>query len=207
MKIFNIKAVLFDFDGTLTRPGALNFHDIRKAVGCPPEKPILEYIGDIKNPADRSIAVATLEAFEMRGAEDSAPHSGAEDLVCHIRSLGMKTGILTRNGLAPVRRAFENFTTIGFDDFDVVVTRNDSAKPKPSGEGVRFAAERIGVAPPEMLVVGDYIFDIQAGVRAGCPTVYLKNPGVNQHHKPEADFTISDLKEIYGILRQSRSDS
>jgi len=31
-----IKGVLFDFDGTLTIPGAIDFFDIKDSLGCPP---------------------------------------------------------------------------------------------------------------------------------------------------------------------------
>ena len=39
-----IKGVLFDFDGTLTLPGALDFPAIKRELNCPPDIPILEYL-------------------------------------------------------------------------------------------------------------------------------------------------------------------
>ena len=39
-----IKGVLFDFDGTLTRPGALDFPAIKQELGCPADQAILEYL-------------------------------------------------------------------------------------------------------------------------------------------------------------------
>ena len=39
-----IKGVLFDFDGTLTRPFAIDFQAIKTAIGCPPDETILEFI-------------------------------------------------------------------------------------------------------------------------------------------------------------------
>jgi hypothetical protein len=43
-KLGMIKGVLFDFDGTLTMPGALDFPAIKREMGCPPDFPILEYL-------------------------------------------------------------------------------------------------------------------------------------------------------------------
>ena len=40
---FRLRAVLFDFDGTLTRPGALDFAAIKRQVGCPPDRFVLEW--------------------------------------------------------------------------------------------------------------------------------------------------------------------
>ena len=42
-----LEAVLFDFDGTLTEPGTLDFAAIRREIGCPPGQPILEFIGGL----------------------------------------------------------------------------------------------------------------------------------------------------------------
>ena len=43
-RLHRISAVLFDFDGTLTKPGALNFSQFKKSIGCPVDRPILEFI-------------------------------------------------------------------------------------------------------------------------------------------------------------------
>ena len=50
-KPFCIKAVLFDFDGTLTQPGALNFPLLKETIGCPADIPVLEFIENL--PASR----------------------------------------------------------------------------------------------------------------------------------------------------------
>ena len=39
-----MKGVLFDFDGTLTQPGAIDFLAIKREIGCPKDTAILEYI-------------------------------------------------------------------------------------------------------------------------------------------------------------------
>jgi hydrogenase expression/formation protein HypE len=201
MKSFHVKAVLFDFDGTLTQPGALNFTKIRETIGCPQEKAILEFIETIEGVDERKRIVSLLEDLEIKGAEKSVPCDGACELIRYIQSQKLGIGILTRNGLNPVLRALKNFPGINEDDFDIIVTRNDSVKPKPSSEGVCLAADRMGVYPSEMIMVGDYIFDIQAGNRAGSITIFLKNPGVAQRAVPKADFTVSRLNEIPSIIR------
>ena len=48
-KPFRAKAVLFDFDGTLTAPGALDFRVIKKEIGCPQDMPVLEFIEELKD--------------------------------------------------------------------------------------------------------------------------------------------------------------
>ena len=48
----SIRAVLFDFDGTLTLPGSIDFAGIKKAIRCPGDAPILEFIECLPSAAD-----------------------------------------------------------------------------------------------------------------------------------------------------------
>jgi hydrogenase expression/formation protein HypE len=88
-----IRAVLFDFDGTLTEPGAIDFEAIRRAVGCPPDQLILEYIQGLPDPAVRAHCLEVLEGFEVEAAAASVPNAGAEESVLRLRRLGLRTGI------------------------------------------------------------------------------------------------------------------
>ena len=72
-KPLSLKAVLFDFDGTLTRPGALNFEAIRKALGCPHGLPILEFIESLPDAAEQARLLAQLDRFETEAAAGSCP--------------------------------------------------------------------------------------------------------------------------------------
>ena len=55
-KPYRIDAVLFDFDGTLTAPGALDFKEIKAELGCPLDRPVLEYIEGLATPDQRHVA-------------------------------------------------------------------------------------------------------------------------------------------------------
>ena len=44
---YRINAVLFDFDGTLSKPGTLDFPRLKKEIGCPPDDPVLEFIENL----------------------------------------------------------------------------------------------------------------------------------------------------------------
>jgi len=79
-------------------------------------------------------------------------------------------GIITRNRLSSIERALKNFENITISCFDVIISRNTPVKPKPSGDGIRLAAQKLNLDVKEVLMVGDYIFDIQAGKSAGCST-------------------------------------
>lgn len=206
MKNRIVKAVVFDFDGTLTHPGALNFSEIKAAVGCPPDQPVLEHIEAMADPAERDRAHRMLADFELSAAEASQPNPGAEELIRWCRKRGLRLGILTRNLRAAVMRALENFKTVGPDDFAVIISREDPHAPKPHPEGVAAAAARLGVASREVAVVGDFVFDIQAGNGAGATTVWLDH-GVSaagpagHRFQDESDHRVTGLAEVRDLLR------
>jgi HAD superfamily hydrolase (TIGR01509 family) len=196
---YRIDAVVFDFDGTLTEPGALDFSVIKMAIGCPDNTPVLEFMAQVKDPARRAEMARELDRFEMAGAAISRPNAGAEAILSRIRQLGLPVGILTRNSRASVQRALDNFNGFGMADINVLVTREDPVKIKPSGDGVRLAASKLGVDPAHALVVGDFLFDIQAGRRAGALTVYLTN-GRLAPKDLDAHFIVQTLADLEPIL-------
>ena len=197
---FRIDAVLFDFDGTLTQPDSLDFSTIKDELGCPRELPVLEFIERLSNPAQRDIAFEKLERFERDGAVNSMPNPGAERLLTYIRSNGLPMGLITRNSLESVKTALANFKDTHLSDFDVIITRDDPVSPKPSPEGILLAARKLGVDARAILMVGDYLFDIEAGRRAGAVTVLLKTDKDFDKTDVDSDFTISNLDEIQSIL-------
>jgi HAD superfamily hydrolase (TIGR01509 family) len=196
----DIKAVLFDFDGTLTRPGAINFKIIKKALGCPTDQPVLEFIETLVAERDRRDAMRRLDRFEAAAAAKSRPNVGAQEIILWLKRRAIPMGILTRNSRQSVMRALENFDAIDAGDFEVMITRDDPLPPKPSGEGVVHAAERWGVKPRQLLMVGDYLFDPMAGKQAGATTVLL-DPSIDHRLRGVAcDFRIRHLGELRPII-------
>ena len=198
---FCVKAVLFDFDGTLTKPGSIDFNLIKRAIGCPAESFILEYIETLGNHVQKKKAISALEEFENKAADSSEPNKGAEELLLYLRSNGLSTGIISRNSLESIKRSFHNFKEIKFSDFDVIITRDNSVKPKPYADGVILAAKKLKVDVKELVVVGDFLFDIQAGKDAGSITVFLNNRLEHNFSDPESDYTISQLDELKDVIR------
>jgi hydrogenase expression/formation protein HypE len=194
------RAVVFDFDGTLTRPGAIDFAVLRRLLACPSKVPILEFIDSLPDASARGEAHRVLDEFELAAARASAPNEGAEDLVRSLSRARIACGILTRNSLASVREAMRHFHRISLEDFAAVVTRGDEARPKPHPDGVHRAAALLGVAAAEILVVGDYVFDIAAGRAAGAATAFLTNGAPVPAMDERAQFTISSLGELAAIL-------
>jgi len=195
-----MKGVLFDFDGTLTQPGAIDFLAIREEIECPHDMSILEYI-KLQTPEDRVVLTGILEGHEAEAARLSIPNQGAEACLSTLRMRGVPIGIITRNSLTSVVSALRQFDGIESRDFDVVITR-EAALPKPSPEGVFKAAECMGCFAEELMVVGDFRFDVIAGKRAGATTVLLTNGGKPSMvpGDPKPDYVCEDLNEVVEIV-------
>ncbi len=172
---FRISAVLFDFDGTLTEPGLLDFAAIRRATGCPPEQGLLEYLDSLEDREERGRREALLVEAEMEAAERAVPAQGAEAVIAYLRERDVPLAIITRNAEAMVRRSLERLGIIRWEDFSVVVTRDAPLSPKPFPDGVLYVAEQLGIPVGELLVVGDHAMDIEAGRKAGALTMFLRH--------------------------------
>ncbi len=194
-----MQAVLFDFDGTLTFPGAIDFPGIKKSIGCPADMPVLEFIQKMENPGEKIQAMKILEDAEIQSARISRPNAGAEKIIRFLHSKGLKTGIITRNSRCSVDIALKNFEDLKSEDFDAIITREEPVAPKPGPDGILLAAERLGIKAENMIMVGDFPFDIIAGKAAGSVTVFLTN-GSNPPEQ-ECDYVIAGLAELKNIVR------
>jgi hydrogenase expression/formation protein HypE len=198
---FCVKAVLFDFDGTLTKPGALNFSLLKETIGCPADTPVLEFIESLPTRSQRDEASAVLARFEKEAAAISKPNPGSQDLIHYLRSKGLAVGIITRNTLESIKRSLNNFEDVDLSDFDVIITRETPVRQKPSGDGIMLAAEMLKIDVTQIIMVGDYIFDIHAGQKAGCITVFIDYNDLPGAEKIDSDFIVSGFEEIKDIIR------
>jgi HAD superfamily hydrolase (TIGR01509 family) len=200
MSVPGIRAVLFDFDGTLTRPEAIDFAALRGLIQVPAGTPILEYILALPSREEQARRLRILEDFEAAAARRSTPNEGAEKTLLLLREHGLKLGISSRNSRASIDTALENFSAVSHADFHVILTRENSGRQKPHPDGALKAAGLFGVSPAEMLVVGDFSFDIAAGRAAGSPTVLITNGSAPAAMEPPPHYTISVLAELPAII-------
>lgn len=203
---YRIRAVLFDFDGTLTQPGSLDFPAIREALGCPPGGPILEFIEGVSDEKERARLKAVLDGFESRAAALAVPAEGAEEIVHGLRRAGVLVGIVSRNSRAAIELSMKNFLGLSLDDFHVVASRDVPGRPKPAPDVIHYALESLGVEAREALVVGDHPLDVQAGCAAGSLTALLVLDGKAPGGDPAPGFCLPPVRPDFEIARLSDVD-
>lgn len=195
-----IRAVLFDFDGTLTEPGSLDFDVIRGAIGCPRNTPVLEYVRSLASETERLRALAALDGFETDAAHRSRPNAAAEEILTLLLAWGLRIGILSRNSRNSILTALHNFARIRPEDFSVILSRDDPYAPKPSPDGILAAAHLLAVPVQQVLVVGDFVFDIEAGHDAGAITAFLTNRSPSHPGRFAPDFVLEHLGDLAEIV-------
>ncbi|MFN0052970.1 MAG: HAD family hydrolase [Planctomycetales bacterium] len=188
-----LRGVIFDLDGTLI-DSRLDFEAMRREMGFPVGQPILEGIEALPPGDQREQCLAILERHERQGAESATLMPGARELLAGL--VHMPVAILTRNSRPLTDRALDRLNL----RFSPVLTRDD-APPKPDPTGLLHICQAWNIAVTEAIFIGDFRFDIEAGRAAGMATVLYAPDGPPDYAK-EADFVVSDLEEVLGVIAQ-----
>jgi phosphoglycolate phosphatase-like HAD superfamily hydrolase len=85
-----------------------------------------------------------------------------------------------------------------------VVTRDTGVGLKPSPEPLLYIVRKWRLKPEEVLMVGDFLYDMLMGRRAGCRTAFVTNGEVIPPEL-DADLVITRLDELISFLIQDRS--
>jgi HAD superfamily hydrolase (TIGR01549 family) len=181
------RAILFDMDGTLTRP-LLDFDQIRRDIGIG-NGPILESIKRM-NPAEKIIAERILHGHEDRAAEASDLNTGCRELLKWVETARIATALVTRNTRRSVDIVFRRHDL----HFDICITREDG-KYKPDPAPLYLACERLGVKCDDAWMVGDGYHDIEAGAAARMRTIWISH-GSQRDFLAEPTHVVNDLIEL-----------
>ena len=215
-----IRAVIFDFDGTLA---VLNIDfslmrerifDLMRCYGIGEEtireKYLLEIIDEVYQILwEKSSSHAEafyqeshqiLHKVEMKAAEEGKLIAGTEATLRKLRDEGIKIGIITRNCEDAVRKVFPNI-----DDFcDVFVSRNSVKKVKPHPDHLTYVMESLNISERESMMVGDHVIDIQAGKKVGMKTVGVLTGRINEEEfqRAGADYVLKDASKVCDLLEE-----
>ena len=185
-------AVIFDLDGTLTVP-VLDFDAIRDEIRLS-DGPILEAIERME-PDMRAAAMAVLERHEQHAAETAELQYGAAETISELRRRGYAVGILTRNARRWAELVLDRFGLV----VDGLRAREDGVN-KPAPDGVLALCGRFGACVESSWMVGDFLYDIQAGSRAGSRTVLMIGDGAPPDYASAADHVIRSLPRLLELV-------
>jgi phosphoglycolate phosphatase len=216
-----IKAIVFDFDGTLA---VLNIDfasmkervfDLMRHFGIRKElikeKYLLEMIDEVyhilwkrnSSTAEEFYQKAhqVLYEVELRAAAEGRLLPKVKATLNRLRGKGIKVGIVTRNCEDAVRKVFPNI-----DEFcDVFISRNSIRKVKPHPDHLTSAMKALDVSREETVMVGDHIIDIQAGKRVGMKTIGVLTGRITEEEfeAAEADYIMGEVSEICSLTQSA----
>jgi phosphoglycolate phosphatase len=217
-----IKAVVFDFDGTLAVLN-IDFSEMREQVfelmrkygvdeTLIAERYLLEIIDEVvqilwvKSPraAEEFYRKAhrILHDVELRAAAEGKMLPGVEAAIKSLRKKGFKVGIVTRNCEEAVRKVLPDIEKY----CDVFVSRDSIKKVKPHPEQLTSVLKALDVPGKETVMVGDHPIDIQAGKRVAMMTIGVLTGRTKQEEfeKVEADYILRDATEVCGLLTHQK---
>ncbi len=190
-----MRGIIFDLDGTLV-DSRLDFEAIRRDMGLASGSPILETMGKIAPGPELDRMQEVLHQHELKAAHGAILFEGVLDLLRWIDEIPIPKAILTRNS-----RICTDLVTNRLNlQFSQVLTREDAA-PKPDPAGLLAICKYWNLPPAEVVFCGDYLFDLEAGRRAGMRTI-LFAPGNLPEFADQADLV---LRAYHTAIEQIQS--
>jgi HAD superfamily hydrolase (TIGR01509 family) len=190
-------ALLIDMEGTLTRP-MLDFPAIKAEIGIG-NRPILEAMAEMDEIRLRT-AQEILLRHEERAAMESTLNPGCVELIRWIHEKKFGIALITRNS----RRSVDVVIRQHDLKIDVLVSRDDGVF-KPDPQPLLLACEMLNIQPDQAWMIGDGQYDVEAGIAAGCPAVWISHGRVRPF-AAEPWRTVRDLLELHNLLRDCVSD-
>ncbi len=182
-------------DGTLTY-AVHDFPAIKKELGTPQDLDILYAISLMKDEEAKKIQ-EKLQEIEFKLASIGQPATGVIELLHTLAANGCYLGILTRNSLINTMETLRAANLKDFFDDSHIISR-DHADPKPSPDGIHILLDKWKASPNDAVMVGDYIFDLEAGNRAGLHTIYV-DPTGEFIFRDHASHCVKQLDEVLEI--------
>lgn len=210
-----VKAILFDFDGTLadTAPGIVltmqaafremglpvpDDEAVRQTIGLPLAE-CVKVLGNLSDEKALEGADVYRKYFPTVELEYIKMFPGVAQTLKECASLGIRMAICTSRGHNSLERIL---TRNGlWECFETAVTSSDKLPPKPAPDMVLALLERMGLRADEAVVVGDTTFDILMGAGAGCRTIAVTygNHSSEQLKTARPDFLASSFPEVKEI--------
>jgi HAD superfamily hydrolase (TIGR01549 family) len=191
-----IKAIVWDLDGTLIQ-FKIDFIKARKAAiktlkkyripknQLSLDKTILENVNASReifktmNYTDQEIkrifkeVDEEIDKIEYEAAIQATLINGIDQVLEFVKAKKLKQAIYTYNSNKNAKISLEKVNLLHF--FDVIAGRDDVSNPKPHPDHMLSICNKLGIKPPESLVIGDTHRDIEGAFNVGARSIAIRN--------------------------------
>ena len=207
-----IKALLFDFDGTLVDTESIDLRTWTEVfesygVAVPLDRFALrigtltgpnefdELDALLEAPCDRDAVTATRRRRELELLELEPLRPGVREFLEDARDLGLRVGIVSSSSRSWID---SNLERLGLVDAwaTVVCADGDTTRCKPSPALYREALELLGVAANEAIAIEDSPNGIASARAAGIFCVGFPNDVTSALDLSQADVVVESLEDV-----------
>ena len=209
----SLRAVLFDFDGTLgdSYPAiTASVNHVRALHALPPmsvaavkchvgrgPEHLLDHTVGVGDSAANVAAYRAHHPSVLRSGTQLLP--GAAEVLRTLHERGLRLAICSNKPVAFTRELVSFLEVAAY--LDVVLGPEDVARPKPAPDMLLTALPHLGVSAAEALYIGDMVVDIETARGAGV-AVWVVPTGSDetdtlQEAKP--DRLLDNLRQIIGL--------
>lgn len=208
-----IKALLFDFDGTLLDTNELIIQTFQTVLdrhypGKYLREHIIPFLGPTLlesfgtvDPLKADQLVTEYREWNLEHHDDLVTEfEGVADTLHKLHALGIKMAIVSTKRHEMILRGLRLLQVE--DVFETIIGVDDVQKPKPDPEPLLLALERLGVAADEAIMIGDNYHDIEGGKNAGVRTAgvawSLKGEAFLRTYHP--DYMLQHISDLLAIV-------
>ncbi|MDN4493137.1 pyrophosphatase PpaX [Ureibacillus aquaedulcis] len=212
----SMKALLFDFDGTLLNTNDLIIQTFMYVLeerfpGQYSPKDCMDFIGPSLIETFEQITPdeveVMIEKYRQWNQENHdalvTEYDGVVDTLEKLKMQGIRLAIVSTKRRDTIAKGLELMGASHL--FEFVVGLDDVKKVKPDPEPVLLAIEKLGVEKEEVMMIGDNYHDIEAGKNAG-----VKTAGVAWSIKGEEflrtfnpDYILQHMSDLLTIVEES----
>jgi phosphoglycolate phosphatase len=211
-----LKLIIFDLDGTLVDSSvdisnALNYSIAPYGIGQVSVKETLTLVGEgvtrliekLITKRGRRLEIPVLVArfmdyYATHLADNTVAYPSVPDVLEKLRKF--RKAIISNKSESLSLQVLDSLGLRQF--FDFVAGADTLSKKKPSPEPILEVLSRFAVSPRETVIVGDSIYDVEAGRAAGIRTVAAMYgfgaPGFSRN----ADFEIGSMGDLPLLLER-----
>lgn len=207
-----IKALIFDFDGTIIdteTPWYFAFQEIYGNYGL--ELPLelwgkcigttfaefdpFEYLElCLKEPINRDEITNRSKEFYQKHMDKHDLREGVRDYLSLAKLKGIRLAIASSSTLGWIQKYLEKYDLV--DSFDIIVARDHVGQVKPSPELYLKAIELLGIEPTEAIAIEDSLNGLKAVKAAGLYCVLTPNDVTKAMKFENYDVRVDSLGQL-----------